>query len=558
VDKATETVTKGYIAGELDLLAVLESAMARQPRVLKSGLPNLAFMRAANAALGQPDNEGELGRFNQLEFWLTLARELGLVSVVDDRLTTGPEADEFFAMPAPQRCERLRNAWLNSIGVNEFALAPGLELTASRKGRSLDTGSDVPDVDTLRRARRTLLALLPETGSVRVADFVRDVQRHDRNLFIDHDDDASWRNVFYRGIRLAGEREDAERNDNWEFVEGAVIRLCAELPLSRLGYVDYDPAAETISAPAPHDQPPDFEIIVQANFEVMVLGDRPDVQTLWRLASFCTPDHDERVRRYRLERQPFARALGEGHVASELTDYLAGLSRTPLPQNVVFSLRDWSELAERIKVWPDALFIEAEGVEELSRLLPAELVERLAPKVIDGRHYVTPAPDISELRAILPPRRTVWDYSRRLPPVIEPGDGLALRAPRELLHLRARQVLALVSDSRGTDTYELSATLVRETAARLGAKELMHRLRTALARPLSAPVALALGTWSDKFPAPYVGEAEILVAEHPDQAALIDELPDVQQWVQRRLGRGVYLLKPGGSAPVRKALTGLD
>jgi hypothetical protein len=558
VDEATATITKGYAAGELDLLALLESILARQPRVLKSGLPSLAFLRIANAALARPDNESELGRFNQIEFWLTLARELGLVEIEDNRLAISPRADRFFAMPAAQRCEMLRNGWLNSLGINEFALAPGIELVASRKGRSLDTGSDVPDADTMRRARRTLLALLPETGRVSVQEFLRQVETEDRNLFINHDDDASWRNVYYRGIRLAGEREDAERQDNWEFVEGAVIRLCMELPLRALGFVDYDPAAETVGAPEPHDQTPDYEIIVQPNFEVMVLGDRPDVQTMWRLASFCTPAHDERVRRYVLERQPFARALGQGHDAAELTEFLAGLSRTPLPQNVVFSLRDWSDLADRIKVWPDALFIEAEGVEELERLLPPQLFEDLAPKVVGGRHYVCPAPGVSELRNLLPPRRTVWDYSRRLLPVIEPGEGLALRAPRELLHLRARQVLALVSNSRGTDTYELNATLVRETAAKLGAGELMHRLRTALARPLSAPVALALRTWTDEFPAPFVGEAEILVAEHPDQAALIEELPDIQRWVQRRLGRGVYMLKPGGSEPVRKALTGLD
>ncbi|MCL4731182.1 MAG: hypothetical protein KJ044_12180 [Planctomycetes bacterium] len=48
---------RGYRAGELDFLSVAEAVIERQPRVLKNGLPNLAFFRAANANLAQPDDE---------------------------------------------------------------------------------------------------------------------------------------------------------------------------------------------------------------------------------------------------------------------------------------------------------------------------------------------------------------------------------------------------------------------------------------------------------------------------------------------------------------------
>src|SRR5690606_21013748 len=137
--------------------------------------------------------------------------------------------------------------------------------------------------------------------------------------------DKSWRNVYYRGIRERGAREDCERDGNWESVEGAVIELICDLPLSRLGWIDYDPRSRTLKPASAELETPAFEIVVQPNFEVVALGDRPDPATLWKLARFTTPQPEGRVRKYLLERKPFADALGRGFEASELTAFLATL-----------------------------------------------------------------------------------------------------------------------------------------------------------------------------------------------------------------------------------------
>src|SRR5690606_26683776 len=96
------------------------------------------------------------------------------------------------------------------------------------------------------------------------------------------------------------------------------------------------------------------------------------------------------------------------------------------------------------------------------------LVERLAPAAVSGGHFATPAPDAATLREVVPPRRTVLDYSRRLPAVIAPTETTDLHAPREELHLRARQLIALVSRSLSTDRYVLDPELVAQSAAALG------------------------------------------------------------------------------------------
>lgn len=549
-----QAAATSFANGELDLLAVIEMVIARAPRVLKNGLPNLAFFRACNQSLSQPDDESEGAAFAQVEFWLAVARQAGLLTQGEGTLLPGPQADTFFAQQAEQRRETLRRAWFDARDLNEFAITPHLELPALRRGRTVDVTSDIPGADTLAAARRTLAAMAQGlTDEVPLAQFIRRVRNEQLNLFVNHDDDKSWRNVYYRGIRQVGAREDCERDGNWETVEGAVIALACELPLARLGFIDYDPRVRVLRPAVQDTVPPAFEIVVQPNFEVVVLGDRPDAAVLWRLARFTTPQPEGRVRRYLLERAAFSAALGRGASAADLVSLLEGLSRTPLPQNVQFSLRDWGASSERIKVWPDALFVEAEGVEDLSHLL-GERMNALGLETLDGGHRVCVAPEPAALRAALPPRRNVLDYARRLPPVITPGEGASLRAPREELHFRARQLLELVSRSRGTDIYELDESTVRHSAAALGPQDLLARVRDGLARPLSPAVALALRTWSGEFKPPIADQCELLFAENAEQAELLEELPELRGWIERRLGSGAYLLKPGGADKARDAL----
>lgn len=553
---ASAIITRRVRAAELDLLSLLEVAVARAPKVLKNGLPNLAFYRAANAALHEPDDESRGVGFVQVEFWMTLARHLGLTCNNDGQLGVTSEADRFFASTSEERLVRLREAWLDSTDLNEIALTPELELPSLRKGRTVDVTSDVPTADRMMDARRRLVEVVSNLeAETPLAGLIHRLEREQPNLFINHDDDKSWRHVHYRGIRERGGREDLERQGSWELVEGGIIRLICALPLSLLGWVEYDSTTESLT-PVSDGGPdePSFEVVVQPNFEVVALGDRPDPSALWKLARFSTPRPEGRVRTYVLERKPFADALGRGETAAVLVSFLESLSRSPIPQNVRFSLDDWATLSERIKIWPDALLIESEGVEDLTTALPERLLQTLDPTKLTGGHYACPAPNGALLKETLPPRRSVLDYSRRLPPVITPTEGTALLAPREELHLRARQLLSMISRTQSADRYELNAELVTMTAQALGAGELLRRLRDGLAKPLSSALSLAVRTWAGEFPRPFAGGAEVFLADNREQAELLDEMPAFRRWVDRRLAPGVFLLRPGGAVELRKVL----
>jgi len=545
---------QGYRNGELDLLSVLEIVIAQKPRVLKGGLPNLSFFRAANEALLEPDDASEGVGFWQVEFWLALARGAGLLRNADGKLEPTAAADEFFALGFEERRKRLRDAWLDCSELNELAFVPEIELPGLKRARTVDAVSDVPQPSRVADMRRAVVKMLVELkGETSLAAFVALCEKSARDVLVNHSDDASWRHVFYRGIRELGGSEDLERAGNWPRVEGGFIRALCELPLLRLGYVAYDAKARTLE---PLEEPiPAFtaEVVVQPNNEVVMLGEWPDPAVVWRLARFSEPTPARRVRKYLLDKKRFAEALGRGHGADELIELLSKLSRTPLPQNVKYSLADWGEHTESIRIWPDALLIEAEGVEDLETALARPLLEKLAPAKI-GAHRVCAAPDPAALRALMPPRRPLFDYSRALPRVMRPAKGLTLDAPRETLHFRARQVLALLTRQEGADRFTLDAAQVAQAARALGAKEMRARLEGALAEELSPQLSLALRSWSGEFGSVFVGQAELLVCDETDQAMALALQPEFNTWVEKQLSTTAFLLRAGAGERVRAFL----
>lgn len=546
---------QGYRAGELDLLAVLETAVALRPRLLKGGSPNQAFFKAANEALLEPDDAEQGNGFTQVEFWFALARAAGFLDADDGRLEPTIECDQFFALSFEQRRDRLREVWLDCAGLNELAFVPEIELPGLKRARTVDAVSDVPQPSRVVEMRRVVLKLLAELkGETQLSALQGQVESRARDVLVDHSDDASWRNVFYRGIRELGASEDLERAGRWRMVEGGFVRVLCELPLSKLGYVQYDPQRRVLEAMVEAQPQLAAEIVVQPNFEIVVLGETPDPTVLWRLTRFTEPTPARRVRKYLLEKKRFAEALGRGAEAADLVALLSGLSRTPLPQNVKYALEDWGQHTDRIKIWPDALLIEAEGVENLAETLPAPMLAKLAMAAISGGHRACPAPDLAELRNLMPARRALFDYSRALPRVMRPTKSLAIDAPRETLHLRGRQVLALLTRQEGADRYVLDPQKVAAAALGLGAKELRGRLEGALIEELSPQLALALRSWSGEFGSVYVGQAELLLCDDQDQAMALALQPEFNTWVEKQLATTAFLLRPGAGEKVKAFL----
>ncbi len=121
-----------------------------------------------------------------------------------------------------------------------------------------------------------------------------------------------------------------------------------------------DPTAPPTPLP---DEPP---LVVQPNFEVLALW--LDAPTLYRLARFAELRRADRVAAFEITRASVQTALDTGATIEELISLLQERSRTGLPQNVEFTLRDWSRGLRRATL-EQVYLLEVESPEVLDSIL---------------------------------------------------------------------------------------------------------------------------------------------------------------------------------------------
>ncbi len=83
------------------------------------------------------------------------------------------------------------------------------------------------------------------------------------------------------------------------------------------------------------------KIIVNADFEIVLFPDDRSYELLHRLDSLATRSKSDRLIHFRLEEKSIRRALRSGITLESIIQTLEQNSELPIPQNVLFSIRDW-------------------------------------------------------------------------------------------------------------------------------------------------------------------------------------------------------------------------
>jgi len=109
---------------------------------------------------------------------------------------------------------------------------------------------------------------------------------------------------------------------------------------------------------------PDFEVLV---FPGMPLEDEANVA----LSRFADRQDSERVRRYRLTRESVTRGVLCGMTGDEILELLLRFSRADLPENVRFSVREWTDGVELVRRQKVLLLrsVTPEGMDRFVRML---------------------------------------------------------------------------------------------------------------------------------------------------------------------------------------------
>ncbi len=126
-------------------------------------------------------------------------------------------------------------------------------------------------------------------------------------------------------------------------------------------------------------------LVVNPDFEVLLLPEGDVNEVAHALDRFAVRVRSDEVTRYRLQRDAVERAVVQGMAPADMLTFLEERSRNPLPQNVVYSLREWGARV-RFARQREAILLEVDSEDALDRALTLEavrglLLERLGPRV---------------------------------------------------------------------------------------------------------------------------------------------------------------------------------
>jgi hypothetical protein len=328
-----------------------------------------------------------------------LAGALGLVETAEDRLLqlTRP-GQQWDTVPLPKKVRLVYDHFLDERRPDhrDFHDRPLRRLLAARLA---DTPQGVwAGIRTLPfLARNDYLAGLEEEG-VRAAYRNRfqqtfDPPREEPNDLAEALVDWTIGRLYLLGVVDVGFRGK----------EPAAVRLTEQgrrlLAGEGKGEAGAGPARVPVS-PEERARP----LVVNPDFEVLLLPEGDVNEVAHTLDRFARRVRSDEVTRYRLQREDVERAIVQGMTVEEILAFLGERCRTPLPQNVAYSIREWGGRV-RFGRQREAVLLEVDREDALDRALTLDavkalLIVRLGPTVAALRAPVSDFKTVEALKAL--------------------------------------------------------------------------------------------------------------------------------------------------------------
>lgn len=428
-DEPTVIETGSFSALRRDLYLVLRFLRGAGLRLTRLGEPHRADLRKLYAAL-QPGTQPVRGeavgqREGQVAFMLRLLAATEMTVEEGDHLRAAPQSDTLLHESEYEAALLLYNAWLD-LDWSEFDRVPGL----IAEPWSYSGPGDIPTAGRIAHARRqitVLLTIVPD-GWIALAEFSARLRQIAPEFLIDRVPDfpPSYYNYYsyygqdnyyaarqateqnyYRGFARADLRSRDRRlrkDQDWDEVEGAFVAQVLGESLRWLGVIDVgtgpggdNPLAVRLTelgrrllrqdaAVAAPVTAGGLALIVQPNFEVLVLDALGNLDLVARLDAFADAQSLDRAAVYTLTRPSIVRGLAGGLSEAQIVAALEDGAAAPLPQNVRQTIADWAREFERVHVLRDVAVLEAPDAATLDRwladpALAAGFARRLTPTV---------------------------------------------------------------------------------------------------------------------------------------------------------------------------------
>ncbi|MGW7052137.1 helicase-associated domain-containing protein [Streptomyces sp. NPDC054887] len=372
------------------------------PPVLRSGGLSVRDLKRTAAALDVPEHTAA--------FWVELAYAAGLLASdgeAAERYAATPAYDEWLDLPPQDRWTRLAAAWLHATRT------PGLVGGQDTKGRVLAALGPDLDRSAAPEVRRRVLQLLAELaqGAAPAPEQLLARLRWERPLRGAAPATAS-------GAASAGAPGDLRsRVALWTLTEAELLGVTGRGALSSHGRALLDaghpaghgPGAEEAAAVAraaallaPLIPEPLDHVLLQADLTAVAPGPlrRPLADMLDVLADV---ESKGGATVYRFTPASVRRALDAGRAASDLHDFLAEHSRTPVPQPLSYLIDDVARKHGHLRVGAASAYVRCDDDAMLGEILADKRsqglgLRRLAPTVLAAQS--DPAALLEGLRAM--------------------------------------------------------------------------------------------------------------------------------------------------------------
>lgn len=423
-------------------------------------------------------SEDELER---LPFLRSLAEDLRLLEVGGGTLVPGPSLDTFLSLPPPVRLQRLVEEYRATRRWCELDRVPGLTIS-ERGGPSRGTEA----VFSARQRVIQELIRLPVDRWIAGSHFVARLKRVAVDLLFPNEsvprrylEDEGNRDSVYDGNNPFGWTFQGDHAiPAWEDVEGGIVGQVVRA-LHWLGLLDLGEG--TASGPVFRVSPtgllllqggdlPKIEeapdVVVQPNFQVFAFPPTGE-EVLFQLDQFAERVKVDQAVEYRLTRESVYRAQKRDVGTAEIIAFLERVSRTPLPQNVRFTLEEWGEQHERIVVRRGAAILHLADAAALDALYADAQVGPLLGRRAAPTVALVASSQLASLGALLRQRGKLpaWEEGSTGTPrpelQIDARGRVAFARPPSIFVLRAVRNL---SEERSNGHDEINRASLRRAA----------------------------------------------------------------------------------------------
>jgi len=137
-----------------------------------------------------------------------------------------------------------------------------------------------------------------------------------------------------------------------------------------------------IAAPAAEDRCALGNLVVTPDYEVVLFPTGDEAELVHDLDRFCTRAKHGHLVHFRIHEKGVHRALSEGMLLGRILATLEQNSRTPVPQNVIYSIRDWAARAGLLVLGADRI-VRSDNAEALRQFAQDPGVRPYVAKVLD-------------------------------------------------------------------------------------------------------------------------------------------------------------------------------